>query len=133
MACLAAIALSAGLNSLLSLWFPVGLRLSDRSATALLAFDIVQLAVLLFLTGGLGNPFSMMFLAPVMISAAALPPWRTVGLGLLAVAAASVLAVWSLPLPWGGGDPPDLPVIYRLGVWLAILLGVASWASMPGA
>jgi two-component system sensor histidine kinase RegB len=125
LACLVVIALSAGLNTLLGLWFPVGLRLSDRSATALLAFDIVQLSALLFLTGGLANPFSMMFLAPVMISAAALPPWRTVALGVLAVLAASALGLWSLPLPWGVGEPLALPAVYRVGVWLAILLGVA--------
>ncbi|MGL4444881.1 MAG: ActS/PrrB/RegB family redox-sensitive histidine kinase [Alsobacter sp.] len=124
-ACLAVIAFSAGLNILLGLWFPVGLRLSDRAATALLAFDILQLSALLFLTGGLANPFSMMFLAPVMISAAALPPWRTVALGVLAVVAASALGLWSMPLPWGAGEPLALPSTYRVGVWLAILLGVA--------
>lgn len=125
LASLSVIAFSAGLNTVLGLWFPVGLRLSDRAATALLAFDIVQLSALLFLTGGLANPFSMMFLAPVMISAAALPPWRTVALGVLAVLAASALGLWSLPLPWGTGEPLALPVTYRVGVWLAILLGVA--------
>ncbi len=123
-ASLVVIACSAGLNTLLGLWFPVGLRLSDRAATALLAFDIVQLAALLGLTGGLANPFSMMFLAPVMISAAALPPWRTVALGVLAVVAATALGLWSLPLPWGADDPLTLPATYRVGVWLAILLGV---------
>jgi len=121
--CLAIVAISVGLNALLTLWFPVGLRLSDRAATALLGFDVLQLAGLLYLTGGLANPFSMMFLAPVMISAAALPPWRTVGLGALAVVAAGLLGLWSEPLPWDEAAL-DLPATYRAGVWLAILLGV---------
>ena len=63
---------------------------------------------LLYLTGGLENPFAMLFLAPVMISAAALPPMRTLGLGLLAIAAATLLAFVHQPLPWEPGEALSL-------------------------
>jgi two-component system sensor histidine kinase RegB len=99
-------------------------RLEPVYAAALLALNIVELAALLFLTGGLQNPFSFLFLAPVLISAAVLPIRLTIGLGLLAMACASALGFFHLPLPWDSEDPLVLPPIYLLGVWLSILLAI---------
>src|SRR5947209_2852546 len=75
--CLAVIALAAWLNVALRIRFPTSRRLEPDRAAWLLAFDIAELAVLLFFTGGLQNPFSLMFLGPVLISATALPPRMT--------------------------------------------------------
>ena len=66
------IAASVWVNLILRVQYPASHRLSDNIATALLAFDILQLTGLLYLTGGLENPFAMLFLAPVLISATAL-------------------------------------------------------------
>ena len=63
------IALSALLNLTVSLGRPASARIDDREATIFLAFDILQLAVLLYLTGGLLNPFALLLLAPVAIGA----------------------------------------------------------------
>jgi len=63
------IALSALLNLAVSLGRPSSARIDDREATIFLAFDIVQLAVLLYLTGGLINPFALLLMAPVAIGA----------------------------------------------------------------
>ena len=79
---------------------------------------------LLFFTGGLQNPFSFLFLAPVLISATALPIRLTIALGVLAVACASVLVFFHLPLPWDSDDPLVLPPIYLFGVWLSIVLAI---------
>ena len=73
-ACLAVIALSAWLNVALRIRFTLTQRLEPERAAWLLAFYIAELAVLLFLTGGLQNPFAFLFLAPVLLSATALPP-----------------------------------------------------------
>ncbi|MFL5121361.1 MAG: sensor histidine kinase, partial [Microvirga sp.] len=70
-ACLAVIAAAAALNLGLRLRYPASYRLGEDAATLLLGFDILQLAALLYLTGGLQNPFAMLFLAPVLISATA--------------------------------------------------------------
>ena len=91
--CFLVIALSAWVNLALRIRFPASHRLSDNAATLLLAFDILQLAALLYLTGGLQNPFAMLVLAPVLISATALTPERTLGLGLLAVGSATLLVL----------------------------------------
>ena len=80
-ACLAVIALSAWLNIALRILYRQAQRLEPGRAAWLLAFDIAQLAVLMYLTGGLDNPFSFFFLGPVLLSATALPPRMTMLLG----------------------------------------------------
>jgi len=131
-ACLAVVALSACLNVAMRIGFRLTQRLEADRAAWLLAFDIAQLAVLLFLTGGLQNPFAFLFLGPVLISATALPPRMTLMLGTFAVFCASVLFFVHYPLPWDPDDPLELPAIYMLGVWLSILIsmgfiGVYAW------
>ncbi len=123
--CFLVISASAWLNLALRIRYPASHRLSENAATFLLGFDILQLAVLLHLTGGLQNPFSMLFLAPVLISATALSPERTLGLGMLAVGAASFLILVHRPMPWFPGESLALPFLYVTGVWTAILLGAA--------
>jgi two-component system sensor histidine kinase RegB len=123
--CFLVIALSAWVNLVLRIRFPASHRLSDDAATLLLAFDILQLAALLYLTGGLQNPFAMLVLAPVLISATALTPERTLGLGLLAVGSATLLVLVHRQLPWFPGQKLDLPFVYVTGIWTAILLGTA--------
>jgi two-component system, sensor histidine kinase RegB len=123
-ACLAAIALSAWLNVFLSLRWRSSLRLDDRYAALLLGYDILQLAALLYLTGGLENPFSFLFLVPVTVSATTLPLNRTIVLGILTLAAITVLAFWRLPLPWVPDAPLELPGIYIAGMWTALVSGL---------
>ena len=122
--CLTVVGLSALLNLVLQIAFNPMQRLEPAYAAALLALNIVELAALLFLTGGLQNPFSFLFLAPVLISATALPIRLTIALGVLAVACASALVFFHLPLPWEGEEPMVLPPIYLFGVWLSILLAI---------
>jgi two-component system, sensor histidine kinase RegB len=122
--CLAIVGLSAVLNLALQIAFNPMQRLEPVYAAALLALNIVELAGLLYLTGGLQNPFSFLFLAPVLISATALPVRLTIALGCLAVACASALVFFHFPLPWDSDDPLVLPQIYLLGVWLSIVLAI---------
>lgn len=123
--CVLVITASAWVNIALRIRYPASHRLTENEATFLLGFDILQLAVLLHLTGGLQNPFAMLFLAPVLISATALSPERTLALGLLAVGAATLLVLVHRPLPWMPGEDLQLPFLYVSGVWTAILLGAA--------
>lgn len=118
--CLGLIALSAWLNVFLSIRYPARHRPSAEFATGMLAYDILQLALLLFLTGGIENPFTVLLVAPVTVSAAALPPLSTVLLGLLAGSATLVLVHVYQPLPWLQGMRIDLPFLYKLGIFAAI-------------
>jgi two-component system sensor histidine kinase RegB len=122
--CVTIIGLSALLNLTLQIAFNPMRRLEPAYAAALLALNIVELAGLLFFTGGLQNPFSFLFLVPVLISATALPVRLTIGLGALALACASVLVFFHFPLPWDSDDPLILPPIYLFGVWLSIVLAI---------
>ena len=127
----AAIAASVWLNIGLRLRYSVNHRLHDRPATILLAFDLLQLTMLLYLTGGLQNPFALLFLAPIMISAVSLSVQRTLALVALVVVAASVLTFMYMPLPWHTGEEISFPLLYRAGVWLALVCGaifVAAYA-----
>jgi two-component system sensor histidine kinase RegB len=115
------IALSALLNLTVSIGRPGSARIDDREAAIFLAFDILQLAVLLYLTGGLTNPFALLLLAPVAIGATILSLASNVALTLLTIASIAVLGLFYQPLPWRG-PPPDLPDIYQVGVWAGLSL-----------
>ena len=123
--CLLVIAASALVNVVLRVHYPHAHRLDDDPTAILLGFDVVQLSALLYLTGGLTNPFAMLFLAPLMISASTLSPRRTLLLGLLIALAATILMMHHLPLPWLPGESLELPAMFSLGTWLAIVLGSA--------
>ncbi len=130
--CLVVIGVSALLNIAVRLLAQKTLRLTVGPATSLLAFDVLQLTALLYLTGGLANPFSILFLAPVTIAAVSLPPRQIVLIAILTALAASFLGVEHQPLPWYGGQPINLPWLYQLGIWLALLVAcvfIAAYAS----
>ena len=75
---------------------------------------LLQLAGLLFLTGGLQNPFAILFLAPVLISATALPPRIDRSRSACSRSCcATVLAFVHLPLPWDRARPLQLPCALR--------------------
>lgn len=124
-ACFAMIGLSAVLNILLTLRFPVSHRLSRMEATGYLTYDVLQLGALLALTGGLTNPFSFLIVVPVLISAGILPASNTIGLGFVVATTSTALALWHLPLPWGGAGGFTPPPLYVIGVWTAIVSAVA--------
>src|SRR5262249_1030594 len=121
---LALIALTAWLNVFLRLRYSMRTRLGTTFATALLAYDIVQLAGLLYLTGGIENPFVFLIVAPVTVSAATLPPRNTVALGLLAAGATTMLVFWYRPLPWFTSGGFELPTLYNVGVLASVLAGM---------
>jgi len=122
--CLAAIAMSAWLNIFLSIRYRANLRLRNRYAALMLSYDTLQLAALLYLTGGLQNPFSFLFLVPATVSASALPLRHTITLGVLTFGLATLLAVFHLPLPWVQEDPLVVSVVYVAGIWTALVCGL---------
>ncbi len=130
-AALSVVAASALLNAALSLRRPGREGLREPEATLYLGFDILQLAALLFLTGGLTNPFALLIAAPVTISAATLSRRSTAGLSALAVLCASLLAVWHRPLP-GPFDDLAFSNIYVIGAWTAVVVGTIFLAAYVG-
>jgi two-component system sensor histidine kinase RegB len=123
--CFGLIACSAWMNLLLTFRYPAAHRLTPLSALAILTFDSLQLAGLLYMTGGLTNPFSVLMTVPVVISATSLPLRLTAILGVLVMVAATLLVFFHLPLPWYEGAPLAMPVIYVAGIWMAVFSSIA--------
>lgn len=123
-ACLAVIALSAWLNIFLTLRWRSSLRLAPTQAGLLLGYDVIQLALLLYLTGGLENPFAFLFLVPVTVSATSLPLKWILSLSSIAFLCATFLALYHKPLPWSISAPLVLPAAYVSGMWVALICGV---------
>ena len=134
--CLAFIACSAWLNVFLRMRYPSRQRVGTDLASALLIYDVIQLAALLYLTGGIQNPFIVLLVAPVTVSASTLAPRNTVLIGAVAFAAAALLVNFHLPLPWDESaplaGPLSVPMLYSLGMLAAIgscltFLGLYTW------
>ncbi len=123
--CLAMIGLSVLVNIAVSSRLALDRRVGDREAGFQLAFDLLQLSALLWLTGGMSNPFAILFLAPVVTSATTLNKKVLFALGFLAMALSFALLFNYRPLPWEPSGSFNLPFIFRLGVWIAIIVGSA--------
>lgn len=123
--CFGVIIASAWINTWLTLSVPPQQFARDWEAFAQLSYDVLQLCALLMLTGGLQNPFIVMLAAPVTIAVAALPPRWSLGVALIAMLGTAAMLLWSYPLPWIEGQSLDLPVLYVLGLWSAIVVAVA--------
>ncbi|MEN9017225.1 MAG: ActS/PrrB/RegB family redox-sensitive histidine kinase [Hellea sp.] len=121
--CLAVIGLSIFVNIVVTASYELDRRVGDKEAGLQLGFDLLQLAALLWLTGGMANPFALLFLAPIVTSATTLNTKVLFSLGFLATALSFFLIYNSQPLPWSPAGSFDLPLIYRWGAWSAILVG----------
>lgn len=111
-------------NLVSSFVYPESKRLSEREASAMMAFDIVQLTLLLYLTGGLNNPFALLILAPVTIAATVLHLMSFVALGLLAIVMISIIGTVAVPLQMADGTLLLLPPLFHFGFWVSLVIGV---------
>jgi len=112
-------------NILATFAFPENKRLNEGEVVSMLTFDIAQLCFLLYLTGGLNNPFALLVLAPVTISASVLRLRSTLVLGATAVTLITLIGFFHLPLRTKEGFIMELPVDFLFGFWVAILTGLA--------
>jgi len=123
--CFGVIGLAAWINLLTGVASPGQRLYGSKEATAQLAFDILQISVLVFLTGGAANPFILMLIAPVTLAAATLPLRPVLVLGALAMGATLFLAIFALPPP----AVPDLGLApsmsYRMTAAAANIAGIA--------
>ena len=130
--CFLAIGAAIVANLIAVFVYPENKRLSEGEVAGTLLFDLSQLAFLLFLTGGLNNPFALLVLAPVAISAMALKPSTTTTIAAVAIAMVTVLAFWHLPLRTAEGFVMRMPLVFVYGFWAAISIGVVFLAVYAG-
>src|SRR5437762_2848809 len=123
---------SVALNLFITFYRRVATRLGEREAAFFLGYDLLQLGLLLYLTGGLQNPFAILILAPVTVAATILSLRAVIALAVFAIAIITLLALWHVALPWRGVPlvfPPELV----LGLWTALVLatvfvGAYAWS-----
>ncbi|MBU1212805.1 MAG: ActS/PrrB/RegB family redox-sensitive histidine kinase [Alphaproteobacteria bacterium] len=122
--CMALVALSAWLNVFLVIQFPPRHRLTAPFAATLLTYDMLQLAVLLYFTGGIGNPFVMLIVAPCIVSAATLPVVYTAAMCALTLLATYGLTYEYWPMPWYDGIRFELPLLYKTAILTSVGTGL---------
>lgn len=122
--CLTVIAIGAGYNLFLAMARPARAPPRDGELAAQLGFNIVQLSALLFLTGGVANPFTLLLITPVTLAAATLRGRYALVLGCLAAAAVLALTLWWLPVDWRAGPAPVVTPVYRWLMTVATLSGI---------
>lgn len=104
--------------------YPENKRLTEAEVASHLIFDIAQLGFLLYLAGGLHNPFALLILVPVTVSATALQLRTTVMLGALAIMVVTYVAQYHIPLRTDLGFIMRMPTDFVFGFWVAIVIGV---------
>lgn len=104
--------------------FPENTRLSETENFLMVLFDLLQLSILLYLTGGLHNPFAVLLLGPVTISAAVLTLRSTILLASTAIVIATLLTEFHLPLRMEDGFIMRIPDIFVFGNWVAIIIAI---------
>lgn len=120
-ACLALIGAMAAANALLWLRFPATYRLEPFAAFVVLSLDLFQMGALLFITGGLSNPFAPLICIPVIISFASQPSRHSIALFVTALAFITLLAFTPSPLPWFEGQALTVHPLLQLGMWCSIV------------
>ncbi len=122
--CYFAIGVSVMGNLTAILLFPENKRLSEFENFLMVLFDLSQLSVLLYLTGGLNNPFALLLVGPVTISASVMSTRSTLIIGGVAVILTTLLAQFHLPLRTNLGLVLDIPDILLFGNWAAIIIAI---------
>lgn len=122
--CYLAIGASVTVNLVATFIYPENKRLSERENLSMVLFDLAQLSSLLFLTGGLHNPFTLLVLGPVTISATALGLRSTVLLCGAAILAVSILSVVHVDLRTQSGEVLQIPSLFLFGHWTALIIAI---------
>ncbi len=122
--CYATVAASVAVNLVLTFSFPKTKRLTERGGFLSLLFDLTQLCVLLSISGGTSNPFALLILAPVTISAAALKLRTTLIIGAISILFITLIAAFVEPVQFSDGSLLAVPQILGVGFWLAIVIGI---------
>ena len=114
-----------GLLTNLFLQFKVKVnQLKDTYASLFLLYDLFQLSALLYLTGGILNPFSILMIIPTIVSSTFLSMGTTIILGLITTLLLFTLSFFYLPLPGEEMDLLHFPNFYKTGIIISILIGL---------
>ena len=115
------------LGLLTNLFLQFGIKvnqLKDIYASLFLLYDLIQLSILLYLTGGILNPFSILLIIPTIVSSTFLSMGTTIILGVITSFLLFILAYFHLPLPGMDTNMFSVPNFYKIGIQISILIGL---------
>jgi two-component system, sensor histidine kinase RegB len=114
-----------GLLTNLFLQFQVKVnQLKDTYASFFLLYDLIQLSILLYLTGGILNPFSFLLIIPAIVSSTFLSMGTTIILSVITSCVLFLLTHFYLPLPGMDVSAFNVPNFYKFGIFTSILIGL---------
>ena len=121
-ACLSIVFISGSINVYSLITDKINNYLSDKEAFYFLLFDTTQLGILLYLTGGIYNPFSLLLIAPLIISASYLPIAYSIGLLFLSILSVILISNFYLPIGWN--ESFNVPKLFRYGLTLSLIISL---------
>ena len=98
--------------------------LKDLYSSSFLMYDIIQLSVLLFLTGGIFNPFAILLIVPTIVSSTFLSMGSTIILGSLTIILLFVITFFNMPLPGMEEYILSFPNYYVTGILISLIIGL---------
>ena len=114
-----------GLMTNLFLQFGIKLnQLKDFYASMFLIYDLIQLSFLLYLTGGIFNPFSFLLVIPAIVSSTFLSMGTTIILGFITSLLLLLISFFHLPLPGEDMNLLHFPNFYKTGIIISIFIGL---------
>ena len=116
--------LSALVNVYLEINKSKFLTINNFYATLSIFYDLVQLILLLFMTGGLSNPFSILIIVPTTISVTYLSRGSSQFIVTCSIIFSTVIAFYHMPLPYPVNESLVLPKYYNIGLWLSLGIGI---------
>ena len=99
-------------------------QLKDVYSSFFLIYDLCQLSVLLYLTGGISNPFSLLLIVPTIVSSTFLSMGTTIILGIITISSLSLLTKFYLPLPGISEYSFNFPAYYLIGTLISTIVGL---------
>jgi len=100
------------------------IQLSNFFSTIYLSYDILQLAVLFFLTGGITNPFVFLIIVPAVFSSQYLSIWSSILLSVIIVIVLFILTFFYYELPHPGTLNFYAPDYYLYAIPLSLIIGL---------
>ena len=119
------IVIFVGLLTNLYLQFGIKInQLKDLYASIFLVYDLIQLSILLYLTGGIFNPFCFLIIIPAIVSSTFLSMGTTIILGIITSLLVLIISFFHLPLPGEDMALLHFPNFYKIGIIISILIGL---------
>ena len=121
------ILISIILNIIVSIKFLPIRTLNSNETLFYLIFDSMQLVALLYITGGLTNPFCILIIAPFIISATYLDLFRTIIIGIVSILSLSLLAFFYQPISSNIFEfsSSDFSSFQIFSIWLSLIVSLA--------